>query len=75
MKSIKLYLVAGTEVTFYLSDAQSFVVIDSADIKNSCKLIDGIHNNGGWHIAESADSVNKKLNALFNPKPFYAGPG
>jgi hypothetical protein len=74
MKSIKLYLVAGTEVTFYLSEAQSIVVIDVAEPRNSCKLIDGIHNNGGWHIAESAGSLNKKLNALFNPKPFNSGP-
>jgi hypothetical protein len=75
MKSIKLYLLTGAEITFHFSEAQSFVVIDVETPKNSCKPIDSLHNNGGWHIAESASSLNKKLNALFNPKPFYSGPG
>jgi hypothetical protein len=73
MKSITLYQPSGKEITFFLSEAQSFVIMDS-EPRNSCKLIDGIHNNGGWHIAESASSLKTKLNALFHPRPVNTGP-
>lgn len=63
MKLLVLRLVNGTSATFFLSDARNLVVVP--DGEKNCTLIDGLNNNGGWRIAESAPSVTLKIKNLF----------
>ena len=67
---IKLHLTnrhGGTPLHMYL--AGNFTVyqrIDehrsSAPIVITTVIMDGLHNNGGWHVEESIEEVNRMIN-------------
>jgi hypothetical protein len=61
-KILTLTLTNGTHATFFLNNTQNLVVLNGS--KTQCTLIDGLHNNGGWPIGESASSLIKKIKDL-----------
>jgi hypothetical protein len=67
MKKITLPLVGGTTLTLFIG-AGGIAVSSSTKEPNTCRLQDGNHNNGGWHIALSALDTISKIDNLCNPK-------
>lgn len=61
---LNLKLTDGSTATFFLNSAQNLVVLANSSNAQHCTLVDGLHNNGGWKIAEPASAVIKKLKDL-----------
>ncbi len=64
-KVLSLKLTDGSTATFFLNSTQNLAVLAPV-WRNAqhCTLVDGLHNNGGWKIAEPASAVIKKLKDL-----------
>jgi hypothetical protein len=65
LRNITLPLVGGTNVTFFLGN-QNLAVAENKINPDSCHIIDGLHNNGGWNIALPYNKVVKLLFELFS---------
>ena len=66
---IKLHLTnkhGGTPLHMYLTG--NFTVYQrmsehrSRANENTTVIMDGLHNNGGWHVEESIEEVNRMIN-------------
>ena len=62
---IKLHLTnrhGGTPLHMYLTG--NFTMYERYDQGNpnaSTVIMDGLHNNGGWHVEESVEEVNRMI--------------
>ena len=63
MKSVTLPIVGdkGSKMTFFIG-AGHLAVVDSIKEPGTCRLVDGMHNNGGWPIAMTRDALVKLIN-------------
>lgn len=68
---IELPLVSGGMITF-VTNGQNFVIQKS--VSGQCVLNDGLHNNGGWHLALSYQEAVGKFRAAMLPTTQSAGP-
>ena len=63
MKSVTLPLASGREITLFIG-TQHLLVQQTMNV-NTCKVIDGLHNNGGWEInlpySETVKRIAKAL--------------
>lgn len=66
MAHVTLPLVSGNEVTIYIGTGH-LAVCPSTKEPNSCKVLDGLHNNGGWHVALPVSKVNKMIQEAIKP--------
>ena len=60
MYKVQFEVISGSEITIYFSN--TLTVINSKVDKN-VKILDGLHNNGGWTINESYETVIAKIDA------------
>ena len=62
MKSVELTLVSGSKATFFIN-SNIIVYEDSSENypKLRCRILDGIHNNGGWMIQEDYKTVVRMI--------------
>lgn len=44
----------------------AFVVIDSTKTPGTCRVIDGLHNNGGWEVKMTREACVKKIQAALS---------
>jgi hypothetical protein len=51
-----MYL-AGNFTVYSIQDAR-----ESRADKITTVIMDGLHNNGGWHVEESIEEVNRMIN-------------
>lgn len=61
MKSITVPLESGANMTFFIGTCH-LAVVENLKAPNTCRIVDGIHNNGGWAINLSAKRVVKLIN-------------
>lgn len=52
---LELTLKSGAKATFFLSD---FVLVNGSE---GTRIVDGIHNNGGWTVKESYTDILKMI--------------
>ena len=69
MKAIELQLISGRWAVFFLST--NFLINERLiDYKGEQRMVavlqDGIHNNGGWELADSYSEVKSRLFKLFD---------
>ena len=60
MYKVQFEVISGSEITIYFSN--TLTVINSKVDKN-VKILDGLHNNGGWMVKESYETVIAKIDA------------
>ena len=60
MYKVQFKVISGSEITIYFSN--TLTVINSKVDKN-VKILDGLHNNGGWTVNESYETVIAKIDA------------
>ena len=60
MYKVQFEVISGSEITIYFSN--TLTVINSKVDKN-VKILDGLHNNGGWTVNESYETVIAKIDA------------
>ena len=58
MKVIEVVLESGNKATLFLSG--NFVVSEY-DKPDTCRICDGVHNNGGWKVRGSYRDIVTKL--------------
>ena len=61
MVPVTFKLDGGNKITIFLSTNAHFAVLPLKSNPNQCRLIDGLHNNGGWTIDEKYDAVVERL--------------
>ena len=65
MKTITLPLVSGNSVTLFVGN-NGLAVIDSTKTPGTCRVIDGLHNNGGWEVKMTREACVKKIQAALS---------
>tara|TARA_B110000259_G_scaffold53670_2_gene63222 strand:+ start:362 stop:577 length:216 start_codon:yes stop_codon:yes gene_type:complete len=55
-RPLHMYL-AGNFTVYSIPDAR-----ESRADKITTVIMDGLHNNGGWHVEESIEEVNRMIN-------------
>ena len=58
MRILEVVLKSGNKATLFLSS--NFVVTET-EFENTCRIIDGIHNNGGWEVYGDYQEIVEKL--------------
>ena len=53
---IEVTLESGNKAIIGLNS--NFVVYEK---NKSCRIVDGVHNNGGWYVKDSYEEVIKKI--------------
>ena len=62
MKSFTVPLESGSNMTFFIGSGH-LAVVESKKKPGTCRIIDGIHNNGGWDVTLTAAQVIKLIKA------------
>lgn len=62
MKCITLPLTSGNSVTLFIG-VNGLAVVQSVKEPSHCRVIDGLHNNGGWEVKMSREACVKKIQA------------
>ena len=60
MYKVQFEVISGSEITIYFSN--TLTVINSK-VDQNVKILDGLHNNGGWMVKESYETVIAKIDA------------
>ena len=60
MKTVTLPLVSGNELTLFIGTGHLAVVPSLKDTRN-CRVVDGLHNNGGWEVKLTAAACIKRI--------------
>ena len=66
MKTIEFKLTSGARIRAFLEG--SYVVQEMPETPTQCRLVDSLHGNGGWLIADTYSNVLAQLDAL-NAEP------
>ena len=71
MKTFEVKLTSGIKATLFISG--HLVVHETSGNPGTCRIVDSVHMNGGWHVDEPYSVVVARLNALLNEQPSTAG--
>ena len=57
MKKLSLTTLTGIDLIIYINSNITFYRTPSGIVK----VLDGLHNNGGWEVKESLEYIERKL--------------
>ena len=60
MYKVQFKVISGSEITIYFSNTLTVI---SSKVDQNVKILDGLHNNGGWTVNESYETVIAKIDA------------
>lgn len=60
MKLVSLPLTTGGFVSLFIGTGH-LAVSDSKKEPGTCHVVDGLHNNGGWHVKLTSSAVVKMI--------------
>ena len=62
MKSFTVPLESGSNMTFFIGVGH-LAVVESKKKPGTCRIVDGLHNNGGWEVPLPTTQVIKLIKA------------
>ena len=66
-----MYL-TGNFTVYTRKDEHSYKLEGDSD-EITTVIMDGLHNNGGWHVEESIEEVNRMINEQLNKESYSLG--